>query len=90
MDIAHRTSDQVRIPAVGEGEAVIVTRHGREVAAIVTIDDFRLLESLKGAIAATRVRPPVGEATLAAEAGDLDDDEFPEGDELARMLGTDA
>ena len=81
MDIAHRTSDQVRIPAVGEGEAVIVTRHGREVAAIVTIEDFRLLERVKAAVVAS-ARPAHRPSAEGLEAWATDSEETPTPDEL--------
>ncbi len=88
MDVVHRPADQVRVPRVRAGEAVIVTRHGEEVVAVISVEDFRRLELLDAAIAATgRPFRPVGSATLAAEAGDLADDEFPDDAEAARILG---
>ena len=87
MDTTHCTADQVRIPRVGEGEAVIVTRHGKEVAAIIAIEDFRLLESLKAAIAAVSRPPRYQPSAAEIEAWETDDDdEFPTDEEFERML----
>lgn len=87
MEIRHVTSDQVRIPRVEPGEAVIVTRHGKEIAAVVTLEDYRLLANLKAAIAATRSAPyRPSEAALEAWATD-DPDDFPSDADFERMLG---
>ena len=52
-----KTAEQVRLPKVAADEAVIVTWHGQEIAAVQSIEDFRLLANLKAAIAATRSAP---------------------------------
>lgn len=57
MKTTTKTAEQVRIPKVAADEAVIVTRHGQEIAAVVSIEDYRLLANLKAAIAATRPAP---------------------------------
>jgi len=88
MEITTRTADQVRVPRVAAGEAVVVTRHGAPVCAVIAIEDLRILERWKAALAATRPVPlPPGPAALAAEAGELDDDEFPDAATVDRILG---
>jgi prevent-host-death family protein len=58
------------------GERVVITRHGKRVAAVVPIDDLELLESLEDA-----VDLDVARAALAQEAGERID-----WDELKRQL----
>jgi prevent-host-death family protein len=80
MKVTTKTADQVRIPKVAKDEAVIVTRHGQEIAAVVSIDDYRLLANLKAAIVATRPAP-YRPSAAALEAWATDADEFPTEDE---------
>ena len=88
MEIETRTADQVRVPRVEPDRAIVVTRHGEAVCAIVDIEDFRILERWKEAMAATRPAPVVpGPAALEAELLDDDDDEFPDDATVARILG---
>lgn len=87
MEIETRTADQVRVPRVEPDRAIVVTRHGEAVCAIVDIEDFRILERWKDAMAATRPAPvPLSEAALAL-LDDDDDDEFPDDATVARILG---
>jgi prevent-host-death family protein len=69
VDIETRTADQVRIPKVSRGRPVVVTRHGAPIAAIVDMEDFRLIQLLREALPA--VEPmPASEAAVAAWAED--------------------
>jgi antitoxin (DNA-binding transcriptional repressor) of toxin-antitoxin stability system len=79
---------RVRVPRVRPGEAVVVTRDGAPVSAVIAIEDLRILDHWKAALAATRPVPvPPGPAALAVEAGELADDEFPDAATVARILG---
>ena len=80
MKTTTKTADQVRIPKVAVDESVIVTRHGQEIAAVVSIQDYRLLANLKAAIAATRPAP-YRPSEAALEAWATDADEYPTEDE---------
>jgi prevent-host-death family protein len=80
MKTTTKTAEQVRIPKVAADEAVIVTRHGQEIAAVVSIQDYRLLANLKAAIAATRPAP-YRPSEAALEAWATDADEYPTEDE---------
>jgi len=64
---------RVRVPRVLPGEAVVVTRDGAPVSAVIAIEDLRILDHWK--------------AALAVEAGELADDEFPDAATVARILG---
>lgn len=72
VEITTKTADQVRIPKVERGEAVVVTRHGVPIAAVVTVDDLLLLQAIRSAL--PQVEPvPVTEALLEALAEDPDE-----------------
>ncbi len=71
MKITTKTADQVRVPKVAPGEAVIITRHGEPVSAVVTIEDYRLIELLRAAIP-QHAAPAISEATVVAWADDDD------------------
>ncbi len=72
MKTTTKTADQVRVPKVAPGEAVIITRHGEPVSAVVTIEDYRLIEVLRAAIP-QHAAPAISEAAVAAW---VDDDEL--------------
>lgn len=72
MKTTTKTADQVRVPKVAPGEAVIITRHGEPVSAVVTIEDYRLIERLRAAIP-QHPGPAISEAVVAAWA-EADDD----------------
>ena len=72
MKTTIKTADQVRVPKVAPGEAVIITRHGEPISAVVTIEDYRLIEVLRAAIP-QHVAPAISEAAVAAW---VDDDEL--------------
>jgi len=69
VDIETRTAEQVRIPKVSRGRPVVVTRHGAPIAAIVDMEDFRLIQLLREAIPALEPLP-ITEADIAAQAED--------------------
>ena len=71
MKTTTKTADQVRVPKVAPGEAVIITRHGEPVSAVVTIEDYRLIELLRAAIP-QHAAPAISEATVVAWAEDDD------------------
>ena len=74
MKTTTKTADQVRVPKVAPGEAVIITRHGEPIAAVVNIEDYMLLERLAAAIRATRSAPlRPGAAALEAERENNDE-----------------
>jgi len=74
MKTTTKTADQVRVPKVAPGEAVIITRHGEPISAVVNIEDYMLLERLAAAIRATRSAPlRPGAAALEAEQEDNDE-----------------
>ena len=75
MDITRRTADQVRVPRVEAEQAVVVTRHGKDVAVVISTEDFALLQHLKAAIVATRPAPFVYSAA-SLEAMRDDDEEI--------------
>lgn len=88
LDVTSIDAALVDVPRVHPGEAVVVTRDGSPVSALVAMEDLRILRRWKAALAATRPVPvPPGPATLAVEAGELDDDEFPDEATVARILG---
>jgi prevent-host-death family protein len=72
MKTTTKTADQVRVPKVAPGEAVIITRHGEPISAVVTIEDYRLIELLRAAIP-QHAAPAISEAAVAAW---VDDDEL--------------
>ncbi len=69
VEITTKTADQVRIPKVERGEAVVVTRHGVPIAAVVTVEDLRLIQAVRAAMPATEPLP-VTEAVTEAWAED--------------------
>ena len=71
MKTTTKTADQVRVPKVAPGEAVIITRHGEPISAVVTIEDYRLIELLRAAIP-QHAAPAISEATVVAWAEDDD------------------
>ena len=71
MKTTTKTADQVRVPKVAHGEAVIITRHGEPISAVVTIEDYRLIELLRAAIP-QHAAPAISEATVVAWAEDDD------------------
>ena len=71
MKTITKTADQVRVPKVVPGEAVIITRHGEPVSAVVTIEDYRLIEVLRAAIP-QHAAPAISEAAVAAWTDDDD------------------
>ncbi len=88
MDISRRTADQVRIPRVENDSAIIVTRHGKDVAVVISAEDFQLLQRLKAAIARTRPEPfRYSDAALEAMR---DDDEELTDEEWDSMSGRSA
>lgn len=82
MEITTKTADQVRIPKVERGEAVVVTRHGVPIAAVVGIDDFRLIQAFREAMP---VAEPLPVTDAVVEAWE-DDPPYTES-ELESMRG---
>ncbi len=87
MDISRRTAHQVRIPRVDNDAAIIVTRHGKDVAVAISAEDFQLLQRLKAAIVRTRPEP-FQTSAAAIEAWDDNDELTPE--ELDTISGRSA
>ncbi len=88
MDISRRTADQVRIPRVENDSAIVVTRHGKDVAVVISAEDFQLLQRLKAAFARTRPEPfRYSDAALEAMR---DDDEELTDEEWNSMSGRSA
>ncbi len=73
MDISRRTAHQVRIPRVDNDAAIIVTRHGKDAAVVISAEDFQLLQRLKAAIVRTRPEP-FQTSAAAIEAWDDNDE----------------
>jgi len=86
VEITTKTADQVRIPKVERGEAVVVTRHGVPIAAVVPVEDLLLLRAIRSALPA--VEPvPITEALLEALVEDPDERLAPEDlDSLSKSL----
>ncbi len=83
MKTTTKTADQVRVPKVAPGEAVIITRHGEPVSAVVTIEDYRLIELLRAAIP-QHAAPAISEVAVAAWVDDDDELTQAELDSLGR------
>jgi prevent-host-death family protein len=60
------------------GERVVLTRHGKSVAAVVPIEDLELLETLEDAVDVEEARRVLAEGTEA---------DWVDWDELKRKLG---
>ncbi len=87
MDISRRSAHQVRIPHVDNDAAIIVTRHGKDVAVAISAEDFQLLQRLKATIVRTRPEP-FQTSAAAIEAWDDNDELTPE--ELDTISGRSA
>src|SRR5712692_472929 len=64
----------VRVPALAEGRALIVTRYDKEQAVVVNPQDFRRLAALDAALHALGAADALSPTSLVLEAHRLDDE----------------
>jgi PHD/YefM family antitoxin component YafN of YafNO toxin-antitoxin module len=69
-----RDAANLRVPALAEGRALLVTRYDEEKAVVMNPEDFRRLAALDGALEALREVDAPALTALALEAHRLEDE----------------